>query len=101
MGPGRFIKHIEKKETMVKTATFNKVQYEIDVCGPIDGFCNSPRGSDPVVRICTDLKTRKGLITVLHESLHAEGWAKSEEVVDRTSREIGALLWRLGFRLKE
>ena len=101
MGQGRFIKHIEKKEPMAKTATFNKVQYDVDVCGPIDGCCDYPHGGKPTIRICADLKFRKGLITVLHESLHAEGWAKSEEVVDRTSREIGALLWRLGFRLKD
>jgi len=86
---------------MAKTATFNKVRYEIDVCGPIDGFCNSPRGSDPVVRICTDLKTRKGLETAIHESLHACFWAKSEEKVTQTAKDVARFLWWLGFRLKD
>ena len=85
----------------VKSATFNGVKYEIDVCGPLDGLCNSPRGSDPSVRICVGLEDRKGLETVIHESLHACFWAKSEEKVGQTAKDVARFLWRLGFRLED
>ena len=102
LGRGRFIKHIEKKEQiMVKSATFNKVRYEIDVCGPIDGCCDYPHGGKPTIRICADLKFRKGLETAIHESLHASCWAKSEEKVTQTAKDVARFLWRLGFRLKD
>jgi hypothetical protein len=52
------------------------------------------------LQILVPLKTRKGLITALHETLHAEDWVKSEKVVDRVSKEIGNFLWRLGYRHK-
>jgi len=82
----------------VKTHTFNGIKYDIDVSKPIDGYCDSPRGGKPSIRIVSNLNTKKGLITILHEALHAEGWAVSESVVDRVSTEIGNLLWRFGYR---
>ena len=83
---------------MVKTATFNGVNYEIDICGPVDGLCSSPHGSDPIVRICVDMENRKGLETVIHEGLHACFWAKSEEKIGQTAKDIARFLWRLGYR---
>ena len=82
----------------VKSATFNGVKYEIDICGSLDGLCGSPRGSGPIIRICVDLEGHKGLETVIHESLHACFWTKSEEKVEQTARDITRLLWRLGYR---
>ena len=81
-----------------KTHTFNGVKYDIDISDPLDGYCDSPRGGKPTLRIVSNLNTKTGLITVLHEALHAEGWAVSEDVVDRVSSEIGNLLWRLNYR---
>jgi len=86
------------EQSEIKTATFNAVKYEIDICGPLDGWCNSPRGSDPVLRICTDLDKQKGLETAIHESLHACFWAKSEKKVAQTATDIARFLWRLGYR---
>ena len=39
--------------------------------------------------------------TAIHELLHAENWAETEEVVDRVSSEIGKVLWRAGYRRSE
>lgn len=84
--------------TVVRTATFAGVRYDIDLCEALDGCCDSPRGGRPSIRVMANPNTQKGLITLIHESLHASNWAATEAVVDRTSREIGTLLWRLGFR---
>jgi len=86
---------------MIKTHTFAGVSYDVDVEGPFDGVCEFPRsGKRPALRVSIDINTRKGLETLLHECLHAEVWAKTEEVVDRASYDIARLLWRLGFRRK-
>jgi hypothetical protein len=82
----------------VRTATFAGIKYDIDLCGPIDGCCDKPHDDVPSIRIMADLNTQKGFITLIHEALHASRWAAHEETVDRTSKDIGRLLWRLGFR---
>ena len=83
----------------VKSATFNGVKYVVDI-DPIDGCCSPPKPSDrkPVMRICRPLNTQAGLITVIHEAMHACHYAKHEATIARASIEIGRLLWRLGFR---
>ena len=88
------------KKNPVKTATFNGRKFVIDVDTPFDGLCECPYGSDntPAIRIPIPLNSKKGLVTLLHECLHASQWAKGEGVVDRTSQDIGRLLWRLGYR---
>lgn len=86
----------------IKTHTFNGINYEIDISGPIDGICRNPRNeSRPSLRVCTNISTRKGLETLIHESLHACFWAKSEEKVEQTAYDVARLLWRLGFRCKQ
>lgn len=82
----------------VKTHKFNGIKYDIDFCGPIDGNCDYPKGQRPSIRILCNPESKNGLITLIHESLHAENWAITEEVVDRVSTEIGNLLWKLGYR---
>ena len=82
----------------VKTHKFNSRIYKIDI-DVLDGLVDQyTLHNDRTLRILTSLKTKKGLITVIHEALHAENWAATEEVVDRVSREIGSFLWRLGYR---
>ncbi len=82
----------------VRTATFNGVKYDIDLCGPIDGYCDQPHGGRPTLAITADLATSVGLVSLIHEVLHASSFHSSEEVVDRTSTDLGRLLWRLGYR---
>ena len=82
----------------VKTHTFNKVKYDIDMCGPIDGSCDYPRSSRPSMRITAKPFTKNELITILHECGHAEDWSKSEEIIDRIAAEMGTFMWRLGYR---
>ena len=83
----------------VKTATFNGTRYTVDT-DPIDGCCSPPKPGDrdPTLRVCCPLNTRVGLITLIHEAMHACDYDKHEKTVDRTSKDIGRLLWRLGFR---
>ena len=83
---------------VVKTHTFNKVSYDIDICGPIDGSCDYRKGSRPSIRITTELYTKQELIAILHECGHAEDWSKSEDIIDRIATEVGTLLWRLNYR---
>lgn len=81
---------------VVKTHTFNGRKYKIDV-DILDGQCDQYNTTN-TLQILTSLSTRKGLITVIHEALHAECWTASEETVERVSREVGSFLWRLGYR---
>lgn len=83
----------------VRTHTFNGRKYKIEI-GPLDGCCDQYKCNERYIQIFADLKTKDGLITAIHESLHAENWAASEEVVERVSSEIGSFLWRLGWRKK-
>jgi len=84
----------------VKTATFNGVNFDVEICEPLDGTCDYPRSSKPAIRTMTPYRTCLELETIIHESLHAENWAVTEEVTTRSAHEIARLLWRLGYRRK-
>ena len=81
----------------VKTAKINGRQHKIFLREPVDGTC-ATYALERAIEIFTPLDTQNGLVTLIHEILHASNWAKSEETVDRTSKDIGRLFWRLGFR---
>ncbi len=83
----------------VKTHTFHGRRYYITT-EPLCGSCTTYKRENELF-IQADLNKRVGLITAIHECLHAENWAASEEVVERVSAEIGSFLWRLGYRRKE
>lgn len=80
----------------VKTHTFNGRKYHVRI-GETDGMCNTFKPERELHVLC-DPSTHKGLITTIHESLHACNWAKKEAVVDQVSADVGRLLWRLGWR---
>jgi len=81
----------------IRTHTFNGRKYQIDIKDSIDGVCDQ-YNTNRCLLICADLSKRNGLITAIHEALHAESWVKDEDTVDRVSKEIGTFLWRLGYR---
>ena len=84
----------------LKTHTFNGRKYRIDIMDyHVDGVCDQYKPKR-MMMLCADLKTRMGLITVVHEALHAENWCKDEQTIDNVSKEIGTFLWRLGYRRK-
>ena len=86
----------------VKTHTFNGHKYDIRVGEELDGLCDCPHNKDttPSIVVACEPFTRKELISLIHECLHAEDWRKTEKAVDRASSEIGSFLWRLGYRRK-
>ena len=86
---------------MIRTATFNDVKYDVKLIEPVDGICDSPTGARPTLTVYADLNSQEGLETVIHESLHACFWAKTEEKVSQTAKDVARFLWRLGFRLKD
>ena len=81
---------------VVRTHTFNGRKYHVRI-GATDGMCTTFKRENELHVFC-DPATRKGLITTIHEGLHACNWAKKEVVVDQVSTDIGSLLWRLGWR---
>ena len=85
----------------VKTAIFNGRKYKIDFDHGIEGFCEQYKDNGRTISISSKPYTRNELITILHECLHAENWTKGEKPVDQASKEIGNLLWRLGYRRKK
>lgn len=84
----------------VKTATFNGVNYEIQLTDPVYGSCDPPQKAKPTIFVAVKPHTRKELEILLHESLHASCWAKSEDLVTQTAADLVRLLWRLGYRRK-
>jgi len=87
----------------VKTATFNGRRYKIDIDVPADGQVDAYKMGDTqrFIYIQVDeINSCRGLTTLIHEFLHAENWAETEDVVDRVSTEIGRTLWRMGWRLE-
>jgi len=85
---------------LVKTHTFRGNRYKIEIEKIIlDGCCESVKeGSLPKLRVFTGLDSKKGLETVIHEALHACCFAKSEEIVNTTAKDVAKFLWRLGYR---
>jgi hypothetical protein len=84
----------------IRTHTFNGRKYKIDIDTGVDGWCDQYACNELMIHILADLGTQKGLITVIHEALHAEDWKAGEGTVERVSSEIGRFLWRLGYRIQ-
>jgi hypothetical protein len=84
-----------------KTHTFNGVKYDL-MFGEMDGMCEreGPGAPNWVVAMEPDDSSRF-LETVIHESLHACCYAKTEELVTRSAKDITRLLRRLGYRRAE
>ena len=80
----------------VKTATFSGKKYHITI-GEFDGLCDTFKKERELI-ILTPINTRKGLETLIHESLHACNWHREEIFVESTARDVARFLWRLGFR---
>ena len=80
----------------MKTCTFNGRRYHITV-DYLDGMCDTYKKERELV-ILRNLNTRCGLETACHEALHACGWSKSEEVVNRTAKDLSRFLWGLGYK---
>ncbi len=83
----------------VRTHTFNGRRYKIHMPGgPIDGMVDTYGLNERILTCAATAETRSELVTFIHEALHAENWAATEEVVERVSSEIGNFLWRLNYR---
>lgn len=95
----------------VKTHKFAGKKFYIGVDEPYIGWCDKPGQPDPAeypaIRLPNGLPfgekqgAKEGLITLIHECLHAEIWSKSENEIDRVAMDVGGLLWRLGFRRRK
>ena len=81
----------------IKTHTFNRRKYLITVSPKLDGMCDTFKKEREIV-LMAPLKTRAGLITAVHEAMHALDWKASEGRIDKDSKELGGFLWRLGYR---
>ncbi len=83
----------------VRTHTFNGKKHLIHA-GPVDGICfqSNKKEKNYELFLLHPLSEKNGLITALHEALHASDFNMNEEKVDRMSDEIGRFLWRIGYR---
>ncbi|KKK68751.1 hypothetical protein LCGC14_2940900 [marine sediment metagenome] len=101
---------IDSDMKKVRTHRFNGVKFHIGVDEPYVGWCDKPGRPDsteyPGIRLPEGLPcgeksgAKEGLITLIHEMLHAENWDPSEKRVDQIATDMGGLLWRLGYRRK-
>lgn len=63
------------------------------------GFCDPPDQPNKAIGIDARLRGREALEVAIHEALHAAAWEQfSEEWVDRTAKDIAAMLWRHDLR---
>ncbi len=87
----------------IRTHTFAGRKLKIDLGSECDGLVDCPYGNDavPTMRIFSNLNTKAGLETVIHETLHVLRWSETEIVVDKTANELARFLWRLGYRIKK
>ena len=88
-------------KTYPKTAKLNGVKFDLMI-GQLDGMCERAGPGKPnlVVAMEPDDSFRY-METVIHEILHGCCYAKSEELVTITARDMTRLLRRLGFGLKK
>jgi len=84
---------------MIRTATLHGRKYKIFFeDGKLDGLCDRFENTSRQIFIMAEPHTQNELITTIHELLHAENWAATEDVIERVSTEIGRVLWRRGYR---
>lgn len=81
----------------VKTHFFKGKRYHIVKTGRIDGVTDTNHTPHELAN-CAEEGTRNELITWIHEGMHAGNWDKREKTIDQSSKDIGRLLWRLGYR---
>ena len=85
----------------VRTHSFNGIRYYIYIVPEgVSGLCENKPDKSHGIWIFEDIRTRDGIITVIHEGMHASQPSLSEETVDRMSREKGTLMYRKGYRWK-
>jgi hypothetical protein len=80
---------------------FNGTTYLVDT-EPFQAACDSPDPNrTPSMLFASGITEDKNcLCNVVHECIHASNWDLPEETVHRMGKEIGCLLWKLGYRLK-
>ena len=85
------------------THTFCGTKYEIEIDDvTLLGRCEGTQDSkNPKLCVYTGLEGRRGLEVCIHEALHACYFAKSEEIVDQTAKDISRFLWRLNYRRQD
>lgn len=62
------------------------------------GLCDPPFSPDPVIDIRENLPEKEMLEVLIHESLHALAFHKTEAAVFSSAESIAMLLWKLGYR---
>jgi hypothetical protein len=62
------------------------------------GRSDTPDTVDKKLRIWQGAKGQDRLETVIHECLHGAAWHIDEEFVSEFSRDLGIILWKLGYR---
>ena len=69
--------------------------------GP-DGDCDKPSTRGKEIRIAARLAGVDQLDTLIHEMIHAGGWATFDEAfVTHLAADIARVLWRLGYRKQD
>jgi hypothetical protein len=71
----------------VKTHSFGGKSHRIHV-GPVDGICfNSEKNEkDHDLFILTSLREKEGLITAIHEAMHALNWNTKEGKIEQDEK---------------
>ena len=63
-----------------------------------DGMCYIDQ---KCIKIASGIRNKNELTTIIHELLHATTWILSEDHVDQAAKDIGNVLYKLGYRKVE
>lgn len=64
----------------------------------VRGLCDHPEEPGRTIRVARHLKDAEELEVLLHEMLHAAFWDLDESVVESVADDLGAALWKYGYR---
>lgn len=67
----------------------------------LDGDCDPPTAKHRKIRVHKSLAGKELLETLIHECTHAADTHKTEEWVSDFSRDLTAVLWKLGYHREE
>ena len=68
----------------------------------IAGNCDDPKTpGEKIIMVDPACRGREELRVIIHEALHACYWDLSEDAIHEGSRDVGELLWTMGYRISK
>ena len=86
---------------MIGTILGKRGKFSFTPLTKADGYCDPPSQTGKRILVDSRLRGEARLETIIHELRHAADWSRAEEFVERESRDLARVLWRLGYRRED